>query len=558
MNLNQATQNNRQLQPKSRVLVLGLDGGTFDVIKPLIKAGKLPNLARLMKGGAFGVLRSTYPPITPSAWLSFAIGKNPGKHGIYDFQKVNTNSYEFYPIPAGQHGQKTIWKLVSDQGGKVVVLDVPFTYPPEEVNGAIITGYGTPEVAGVQFTSPPGLRQELVEKCGSCELGYPVGIKYSVQEDFFKLWDEVIESRRCISTYLMDKVDWDFYMIVYGITDNLSHATWPYLEPQHPAYHEENSAKYRQKLFDYYERIDQEMGQLLARCDERTTVIVMSDHGFGSTPTPKYLTKLLLDAGLLRYKSNPVSNTLMRIALNAYYKVPFLSRFTRSLSGQRRMGLKKALTKTAIFPTQKMIDWEKTKAFPGGYGLQVYINTKGKYPQGTVAPGAEYEALQEQIAEKLLAFRDPINGQPIIKAVYKAQDIYSGPQFESAPDLIVEYNNVYSPGQTEYKGKLNNSLEGNHVMEGILIAQGPDIVPGALPTQNIIDLAPTILHLMGQPVPSDMDGRVITEMINPTCMANTPIQYGGPAVTSQVSEEGYSEEEAEQVREQLRALGYID
>lgn len=554
MNPNQ----NTETQKRSRILVLGLDGGTFDVIKPLVAQGKLPTLSRLLKNGAHGVLRSTYPPITPSAWLSFAIGKNPGKHGIYDFQKVNPQTYQFYPIPAGQHGQKSIWKLVSEQGGQVIVLDVPFTYPPEEVNGCIITGYGTPEVEGAQFTYPSTLREELIETCGSCELGYPVGIKYSVQDDFFQLWDEVIESRNRISTYLMDKVDWDFFMIVYGITDNLSHATWPYLEPQHPAYHEENSAKYRQKLFDYYERIDQEMGQLLARCDDQTTVIVMSDHGFGSTPTPKYLTKLLLDAGLLHYKSNPVSQTLMRVALNAYYNVPFLSRFTRSLSGRGRMGLKKALTKTAIFPTQKMIDWEKTKAFPGGYGLQVYLNTKGKYPQGTVSPGAEYEALQDEIIERLLAFREPINGQPIIKAVYKAQDIYSGPQFDSAPDLIIEYNNVYSPDQEEYKGKLNNSLEGNHVMEGILIAQGPDIVPGELPEQNIIDLAPTILHLMGHPVPKDMDGRVITQMIDSNLMARSPVRVGEAAVTEQVNEQGYSEEEAEQVRDQLRALGYIE
>ncbi|RME43072.1 MAG: hypothetical protein D6796_13550 [Caldilineae bacterium] len=549
---------NKQSSSKPRVLVLGLDGGTFDIIKPMVAQGKLPTLARLLQNGAHSVLRSTHPPITPSAWLSFAIGKNPGKHGVFDFQKVNPQTYQFYPVPAGQHGQKSLWRLISEAGGQVVVLDVPFTYPPEPVNGCIITGYGTPEVESVPFTHPPELRAELIEQCGRCELGYPVGVKYSVQPEFFRLWDEVLDSRACIAPYLMDKVDWDFFMIVYGITDNLSHATWPYLEPQHPAYYEEHSAEYRQKLFAYYERIDREMEALIARCDEQTTVMVMSDHGFGSTPSPKYLTKLLIDAGWLRYRSNPLSDWLMKIALNAYYNTPFLSKITRRLSGPQRMGLKKALTATAIYPTPDTIDWTKTRAFPGGYGLQVYINVKGRYPQGTVEPGAEYEALQADIAARLLALRDPTSGQPIVKAVHRAQDIYTGPYAAEAPDLIVEYNNVYDPHRTQYRGKLNNSLEGNHVMEGIFIAQGPHILPVELPPQEIVDLAPTILHLLGHPVPEDMDGRVLTSILRPDFLARHPIRYGEPAVTDEINEQAYNEEEAEQVRQQLRALGYIE
>jgi len=549
---------NKQSHSKPRVLVLGLDGGTFDIIKPMVAQGKLPTLARLMQNGARSVLRSTHPPITPSAWLSFAIGKNPGKHGVFDFQKVNPQTYQFYPVPAGQHGQKSLWRLISEAGGQVVVLDVPFTYPPEPVNGCILTGYGTPEVEGVSFTHPPELHAELVEQCGSCELGYPVGVKYSVQPEFFRLWDEVLDSRACIAPYLMDRVDWDFFMIVYGITDNLSHATWPYLEPQHPAYYEEHSAEYRQKLFEYYERIDREMEALIAHCDDQTTIMVMSDHGFGSTPSPKYLTKLLIDAGWLRYRSNPLSDWLMKVALNAYYNTPFLSKITRRLSGPQRMGLKKALTATAIYPTPDTIDWAKTRAFPGGYGLQVYINTKGRYPQGTVEPGAEYESLQADIAARLLALRDPTSGQPIVKAVHRAQDIYTGPYAAEAPDLIVEYNNVYDPHRTEYRGKLNNSLEGNHVMEGIFIAQGPHIRPAELPPQEIVDLAPTILHLLGHPVPEDMDGRVLTDILSPDFLARHPIRYSEPAVTDEVNEQAYNEEEAEQVRQQLRALGYIE
>lgn len=557
MKSNQAI-SNQSSSSKPRVLVLGLDGGTFDIIKPMVAQGKLPHLARLMKQGSYAVLQSTYPPITPTAWTSFAIGKNPGQHGLYDFLKVNPGSYKFEPIPARQHGHKTVWQIISEAGGKVVVLDVPFTYPPEQVEGAILTGYGTP-LKGVEFTQPPALRQELIDQCGSCELGFPIGLKYDVTPEFFREWDKVLDSRSCITTYLADKINWDFYMIVYGITDNLSHALWPYIEPNHPAYYEENAPERRQKLSDYYARIDREMGLLLDRCDDQTTVLVMSDHGFGSTPTPKYLTKLLLDTGLLKYKTNPISDKLMPLALNAYYKTPWLSRLVRQLSGKQRMGLKKMLTVTSIFPTPENVDWSRTRAFPGGYGMQVYINLKGKYPQGIVSPGAEYEMLLKVITADLLAMRDAVTHQPVIKEVHQGREVFSGSEFESAPDLIIEYNNVYTADKPADKSKINNSLEGNHVMEGIFIAQGANVVAqDELPPQQITDLAPTILQLLGLPIPPDMDGRVMESIFEPTYLTRQPIEYGTTPATTTANTQAYTAEEAEQVKQQLRALGYIE
>ena len=554
----QPQQDNTRSRSKPRVLVIGLDGGTFDIIQPLVAKDKLPNLGRLMRHGSHSTLRSTYPPITPTAWTSFATGKNPGQHGLYDFQKINPATYECSPVPARQHGHKSLWRIISDAGSKVVVLDVPFTYPPEEVNGCLLTGYGTPETDDVIFTYPPQLREELATACGSCDLGLPPEVECSLQADFFQSWDKVLESRSCIAAYLMDQVNWDFYMIVYGVTDNVQHALWPFLEPQHPAYYEEHGDYHRKMIFTFYEKVDQELGKLLDRCDDQTSVIVMSDHGFGSTPTPKYLTKLLLNEGLLRYKSNPLSDRLMKMAINAYYGTPWLSRLVRKLSGKQKMGLKKVLTTTAIYPTPDTVDWQNTQAFPGGYGLQVYINLKGKYAQGTVSPGTEYQALQEEIASRLLALRDPATSHAIVKAVHRAQDIYSGAEADHAPDLIVEYNNVYLPDRKEYRGRLNNSLEGNHVMNGIFIAHGSNVVSTELPVVEIIDIAPTVLYLLGLPVPSDMDGRVVAEIIDEEHFRQHPVQYAEAATTTQVNVEGYTKEEADLVREQLRALGYID
>jgi predicted AlkP superfamily phosphohydrolase/phosphomutase len=328
------------------------------------------------------------------------------------------------------------------------------------------------------------------------------------------------------------------------------------LESQHPAYHSDEGARYRELLFSYYEKVDSLAGQLLARCDENTTVLVMSDHGFGSTRTSKYLTKLLMDEGLLRYRTGGVRGGLMRRLLDAYHTMPFLSALVRRLGGRQKIGLKNALARTALLPTPENIDWEHTQAFPGGYGLQVYINTRGRFAKGTVAPGGEYQALQAHIAERLLALTDPVTGEPIIKAVHRAQDIYSGPLADQSPDLIVEYQNVFrlEDGCT---GPLNPGLEGNHVMEGIFIARGPQVLVGEIAGSQIIDLAPMILYLLGLAVPDDMDGRVLTEILSPKYVAEHPVQWEASTATAEQGYD-YSVEEAELVREQLRALGYID
>lgn len=547
-------------EAKPRVLVIGLDGATFDVVKPLVAEGQLPNLGRLMDQGSHGVLRSTHPPITPSAWTSFATGKNPGSHGLFDFQRVEPDTYAFVPVPANQHGQRTLWGILSDASRRSVVLDVPFTYPPESIRGCVITGYGTPTTEGTVFTYPPRLRDELIAGCGSCEVATVSG-RLELSDSYFERWDHILASRACIASYLMDREDWDLFMIVYGVTDNMQHTLWAFLEPQHPAYHSDEGHRYRQRLFSYYAKVDELAGELLARCDAGIHVLVMSDHGFGSTRTSKYLSKLLMDEGLIRYKGLPIlsksTTWMMRRLLNLYHSTPFLGDVVRRLSGKQKVGLKQALSRTALLPVAENIDWDHTLAFPGGYGLQVYIHRKDRFPQGTVSPGEECEKLVEHIIERLLALTDPISGEPVIKAVYRAQDIYHGRFSDQAPDLIVEYDNVYQPDQAGACGALNPGLEGNHTMDGVFIGHGPRILASSPVEPQITDLAPTVLYLLGLPVPEDMDGRVLTEIIEPAWLANHPVTYAD-ATSAPVSDESYSAEEAELVREQLRALGYID
>lgn len=545
---------------KRRVLVIGLDGATFDIIKPLIAKGRLPNLRQLMDQGSHGVLRSTLPPITPVAWTSFATGKNPGSHGIFDFQQIDPDTYTFVPLPAHRHGQRTLWRILSDAGRCSIVLDVPFTYPPEPIQGCMITGYGTPTTEGIVFTYPPQLREDLIAACGSCEVS-TVNEKCDLSDSYFRQWDAILSSRACIAPCLMERENWDFFMIVYGVIDNLQHTLWTFLEPQHPAYHSDKGHYYRERLFSYYDKVDESVGKLLSLCDDNTHVLVMSDHGFGSTRTGKYLSKLLMDEGLVRYKGLPIlsqpTTWLMQRLLDLYHSTPFLGNLVRRLSGEQKAGLKQALARGALLPTAENIDWDRTLAFPGGYGLQVYIHRKDRFPRGRVSPGKEHEELVEYITERLLALTDPVSGERMIKAVYRAQEVYHGRFADQAPDLIVEYANMYRPDRANASGPLNPGLEGNHTMDGVFIGHGAHILKGTPIEPQITDLAPTVLYLLDLPVPKDMDGRVLTEIIEPDYLAKHPIAFADTTVVP-VSEVGYSPEEAESVREQLRALGYID
>ncbi|MDY7076295.1 MAG: alkaline phosphatase family protein [Chloroflexota bacterium] len=556
------TQEQVKIGNAQKVLVVGLDGATFDIIKPLIALGRLPNLGMLIDEGSHGPLRSTLPPITPTAWTSYATGKNPGQHGLFDFQHIRPETYDFVPVPANQHGQKSLWRILGEHDKKVVVIDVPFTYPPEEVNGYMITGYGTPVTEDCVFTYPPDLRSELVTQCGSCDVASP-GVETNLHPSFFHRWDEILASRDKITDYLMGKVPWDFFMIVYGVTDNMQHTLWHFVEPLHPAYHSPEGARYREKLFSYYEKVDTLLGKLLVRAGDECHVLIMSDHGFGSTRTGQYLNKLLMDEGLLRYQGSRFlpgfGDRLMKKVLDVYHTMPIFSRLMKRLGGKQKVGLRKVLESSAILPTPDNTAWEETRAFPGGYGLQVYINLKGRYPQGTVNPGQEYEDLLQNLRQRLLALSDPVSGERIIHQVYDAREIYKGPAAAQAPDLIIEYTNFYRPGNTHAPPEtINPGLEGNHAMDGIFIAKGPHILRKKVENTNITDLAPTILYLMGIPVPDDMDGQVLTDVISETHLKARPIAYAvATGKEDSVSGYDYTEEEMESIRDRLRSLGYI-
>jgi len=547
---------------RQKVLIVGLDGATFDVICPLVTAGRMPNVGSLMTTGTHGILRSTIPPITPTAWTSFMTGVNPGKHGIYDFQRAVPGSHEFRPVPAGQHEYKSIWRLASEAGKAVVSLDVPFTYPPEVINGCLISGYGTPVSEDVDFTWPRGLAQELREEFGECRPAVLEQLPNRTAE-FFREWDRLLVNRVAIAHYLWSRVDWDLFMIVLGVTDNVQHVLWNYLDPRHQDYYAPHATEYREILYGYYEKADAFLGTLLDRVDDDTTVLIMSDHGFGSTRPGLFLPQLLMDMNMLHYRggsrATQRSSGLMRSLLKYYNSVPWLRRLLLRTSSRYKTALKHLLEKGALIPSLENIDWAHTRAFPTAFGLHIYVNRADRYPEGIVHPGEEYKQLLEQLRRSLLAVTEPVTGEPIIRAVYRGDETYQGKWFESAPDLIVEYTNFFNPDREPNPANTLSGIGGSHVPEGIVVAAGSAIRGGIVEGAQIEDLAPTILHLLGLSVPSDMDGRVLHEILADEWIDSHPAVYDGSARRESVEEHeyAYSKAEVEQVREQLSGLGYL-
>jgi predicted AlkP superfamily phosphohydrolase/phosphomutase len=560
----------------AKLVVLGLDGATFDVVLPWVQAGKLPHFACLLNRGISGRLRSTVPPMSPPAWNSFMTGMNPGKHGIYDFTGRKPHSYETHFINASWRRAPTIWHYLSRAGKRVAVLSVPFTYPPEPVNGVMISGMDAPGVAGLvdrSATYPPDLCDELKAHVGDYPMG-PNLFAYTDPADMVDAAVRTIEQKTAAARYLYHKEDWDFFMFVLGETDAASHRFWRYGDPASPLRDgTTRGAKVAHALLTVYEKADEMIGQFMALAAPDTTLIVMSDHGNGgNSDKAVYLNRWLESQGLLRFKM-----------VNGFVKA--------GVERAKQFGLRvlPPHIKRAIYRLTKIpdlmeswtrfaaIDWTRTQAYSEEtpYYPSIWINLQGREPRGTVKP-ADYERLREHIMAQLAAWRNPYSGEKMIQRVHRREELYAGPHVEQAPDLTIEweldhgYSYLFRPSAGSRRAPVHQLAgderrrvkSGDHRDEGIFLASGPHFTgPCEIKEASILDLAPTLLYLLGLPIPPEMDGRVLTQLFPDAYLARHPIHAGHAGGLGSGFDEpprDYSAAEAEAIRSRLQGLGYIE
>jgi predicted AlkP superfamily phosphohydrolase/phosphomutase len=554
-------------EKKRRVMVIGLDGATFDLIRPWIEDGTMPTLQLLMQEGASGVLTTTLPPISSSAWVSFATGKNPGKHGLVDFVHPRQNSYQISIVSPQQRASKAIWNLLSEQGRKVGIVGMPVTYPPEEVNGYMVSDFLTPS-ASDDYTYPLSLAGELEQAMGGFPLLPDERYRSTKFTDRF-ITDMVADVQRRLegAEYLLDNKESDFFFILFWSNDMLQHETWSLLDETHPLHDPQRANQFRDLVVDFHRKLDQAVGRLVEKAGPEDLVVVMSDHGFGPVHSFFLVNNWLLQMGWLKLKKRPI--TQLKYALFKLGFAPLgvfrlvsalrLGFLRRRFRFQRGGGLIKRL-----FLSFADVDWSRSKAFAVGSFGQIYINQVGKRPQGIVQPGKEYEELRNEIAARASEIRDPHSGLPVVEKVYRREDIYTGPMVEKAPDLVLQSRNweYMAFGHADFGGshvvEPLVGMSGHHRPDGLVMVSGQGINAGAtLQEASIMDLAPTILYAMGIPIPSDMDGRILTEAFTSDHLSSVQPKYSDELSGRQTGEDQYSLEDEEEIKERLRGLGYV-
>ncbi len=552
---------------KRKVMVIGLDGATFDLIGPWIEDGTMPTLRRLMKEGASGVLTTTLPPISSSAWVSFATGKNPGKHGLVDFVHPRQNSYQVSIVSTQQRASKAIWNLLSEAGRKVGIVGMPVTYPPEEVNGYMISDFLTPS-ASDDFTYPLSLREELESAVGGFPLLPDERYRSTKFTDRF-IADMVTDVERRLegAVYLLEHKDWDLFFLLFWSSDMLQHETWRLVDDSHPQHDPEAAERYSDLIVDFYRRLDAAVAQLAEKLGPEDLVVVMSDHGFGPVHSFFLVNNWLREIGLLKLKGRLLTRLkygLFKLGFTPLgvfrlVKALRLGFLRRRFRFQRGGGLIRRL-----FLSFADVDWSRTKAFAVGSFGQIYINEVGKRPQGIVQPGREYEELRREIATRAHEIRDPRTEERVVEKVYCREEIYSGPLLDKAPDLVLRSKDwqYMAFGHADFGAshvvEPIVGMSGHHRPEGIVMLAGGGIRGGArLDGAKIIDLAPTILYAMGLPIPSDMDGRVLKEAFSPAFLSSVAVKHSDELSERQATEGEYSADDEEEIRERLRGLGYV-
>lgn len=541
---------------RRKVLVIGLDGATFKLIKPWARRGKLPNLARILEKGVHGGLTSTIPPVTAPAWTSFATGVNPGKHGIFDFYMRKKQSYELTTVNARHVHRAAVWDIVSDAGRKVCVINVPLTYPPKEVNGFLVSGMLTP--SGGNFTYPPVLQEELTQEIGD----YKINWKGESRSQALREWMHILNKVTKAAFYLL-KRNWDLFIVVFQILDRVQHLFWKYMDPEHPSYISEEGNGYGKIILSCYQKVDFIVGKMLENIDEDTVVIIMSDHGFGPLYKAVYINRWLQNCGLLTIKKKRIpllQQVYWLLSKLRLHPEDTLNRLSNS-KYLERVARKILIGQIGRINFQVDIDWSRTRTYAYGHTGRIFINVKDREPKGIVKPGKEYEETRRRIIKELYALKDPESNEAIVNRVYKREEIYRGPYVTRAPDVLFTTRNGYISysdlSVVPLTSRVDGIQSGSHRPNGIFMAFGKGVKKGMIENVNIVDLTPTILHIMAIPVPSDMDGKVLKEIFEPTSeLAKREVEYRSPI---QVKEKEYklAKKKQEEVKERLRKLGYL-
>ncbi len=468
-------------EPPPRVVIIGLDGATWDLLDPWMEAGDLPNLKAFRDGAVYGEMNSVIPYLSPPAWTSAVTGVNPGRHGIYDFQRRLPGQHAIVNETSKSRRSPAVWNLLRGSGKKVAMVNIPMTHPPDQVDGVMVAGF--PHLQGTGYAWPPELETRLNEMgyiLDEMQMRIPEGEEQRVLEEH-----RVVRERRWeAARQIYQEGDYNMFWVVFTGTDRIQHMFWKFDDPDSPLYDPEVAARFGGTIRKFWMEQDRILGEFFEIIHPDSWVLILSDHGFGPIRREFRLGNWL--------HSDDAGFTPREI--------------------------------------QEIFVLHEADA------SQIHIREPGRDPGGTMSP-SEVKALAGRLADGLRRVVDPGTGRRIAKGVYERDDIYVGPYSEKSANVTLLMNDDYfavwgdpdTGDSAEAFGDLTKSLSGWHRMEGVFMLRGPAArSAGRLDrAYNLLDVTPTILYLLDQTLAEDFDGVVMEDVIDPDFVRRRPARYKG-------------------------------
>jgi predicted AlkP superfamily phosphohydrolase/phosphomutase len=554
------------------LLIVGWDGASPSLVERWLRAGRLPNLDRVWRTGHSGVVEPPWPPVTFPSWTTFMTGVNPGRHGIFDFTRRIPGTYRVQFVNAANRKAPSVWSLLSASRKRVCVLGLPATYPPEPVNGVLLSGFDTPVTtrADASFVYPRERAREILEAGGFPFADFQ---EFRVSQRWYAVARERllagIEQKTRLAEKLLRKERWDCFLILFGESDTAAHHFWHFHDRLSPFY--VGSNPFENVLAEVYEALDAALGRLCSTVPE-ADLLVLSDHGFGGAGTTRvYLNRWLAEHGWLKFqrrnrRGSAFSAAAKSVAL-AWVPARWQARLFR-WGGYRWASALETSTRFAG------VDFAASAAFSEelGYFPSIWLNVKGRDPEGIVdAQG--YEQLRAEIRTALLHWRHPQTGRALVRRVWLREELYAGPWVGEAPDILIQFDEEppgyaivasQSNGEegpavreldlTQWRGGKMQGLSGTHRRLGIFAVAGPSVRGnGSRVFLKMEQLAPTIMEMCGLHPPEELfDGESFAHVVR----AQNAAEFLLPS--REEDSRAYTEAEEREITERLKNLGYFE
>ncbi len=556
------------MRKKRKTIVIGIDGGSWNYIEPMMTAGKLPNLSFLAERGVRGVLHSTTPPFSPVAWSSFITGKYPSKHGIFDWNARAEGGHRFRRLSSNDRKATSFWRYLNNEGLKAGIANIPLTYPAEEIDGFLISGIDSPDGCPKKVY-PPELNGWINERYGAGMLNVPAFDLVKTREgrsDFCRDYRDHDNAVTEMYMELIDRYGLSVFAANYMINDHFNHLM------KEDAYIEEG-----------LRIIDGNIGKFVAGHPD-ANFIIMSDHGSLRTVKTFYIIDWLKERKYLVFNEKKLRslklNSLLKKVLSKKTNLTGLGEkvLRNALVAPLRMAPRGILqTMTKMFGGEESIFYWPHLAidharsgitYCSAGSLGIYLNVKPDHPLEMACGERDYDDIRHALIKELSSIKDPDTGRPLFKSIHKKEELYSGQYSHKAPDLVLEFlspYNIWTSGIVQKTGENpfwdNDEVVyyGRHINEGIFIFYGEDFDSACgVKELNIVDIPAIVLHLNGVAIPNDFDGAVKKELFRSSSPGFNAIRYQQEvkrAVNHGADDPDESSDDA--IRKKLSDLGYM-